>query len=164
MRISIIVAIAENNAIGKDNKLLWHLSDDLKRFKKLTTGQTIVMGKKTFDSLPVKPLPGRHSIVITDVPGEVFNGCVSAYGIDDAIAKFSGTGENFIIGGGSVYAQFLPYADTLYLTKVHHSFEADTYFPGIDFSEWNLAESEEVRADEKNDYDYTYYIFKRKNR
>ncbi len=163
MKISIIVAVAENNAIGKNNQLLWHLSDDLKRFKKLTTGQTIVMGKKTFESLPIKPLPNRQSIVITDMPEETFDGCVSAYSIEDAITKLSHFGENFIIGGGSVYAQFLKHANKLYLTKVHHSFDADTFFPEIHFNEWKLVESEEIKADAKNEYDYTYCVYVREN-
>jgi dihydrofolate reductase len=164
MKISIIVAIAENNAIGKNNDLLWHLSDDLKRFKKLTTGQTIVMGKKTFFSLPVRPLPNRQSIVITDVPDETFEGCITTYSVKDAINQFSETGENFIIGGGSVYAQFLPYADKLYLTKVHQSFDADVFFPEINFEEWDMLEKADVLADEKNEFNYSYYIYKRKNK
>lgn len=163
MKISIIVAIAENNAIGKNNDLLWHLSDDLKRFKKLTTGQTIVMGKKTYFSLPVRPLPNRQSIVITDVPNETFEGCITAYSIQDAMQKLNETGENFIIGGGSVYAQFLPFADKLYLTKVHHSFDADIFFPEINFMEWEILEKEDVNADEKNEFNYTYYVYKRKS-
>lgn len=162
MKISIIVAIAENNAIGKNNDLLWHLSDDLKRFKKLTTGQTIVMGKKTYFSLPVRPLPNRQSIVITDIPDETFEGCITAYNIQDAIQKFNKTDENFIIGGGSVYTQFLPHANKLYLTKVHQSFDADVFFPEINFDEWEMLEKEDVSANEKNEYNYTYYIYKRK--
>ena len=106
--ISIIVAIAQNNAIGKDNKLLWHIPEDLKRFKRLTTGRTIVMGKRTFESLPTHPLPNRRSIVITDIAGEIIPGCVMAYSIDEAIDLMDEQEENFIIGGGSVYSQFLP--------------------------------------------------------
>lgn len=141
--ISIIVAIANNNAIGKDNKLLWHISADLKRFKKLTTGNTIVMGKRTFESLPVKPLPNRRSIVITDVAGDQIEGCEMAYSIEEAIEKMDGEKENFIIGGGSVYRQFMPYANQLHLTFVKKDFEADTFFPEIDFSEWETIEQED---------------------
>ena len=146
--ISIIVAIASNNAIGKDNQLLWHIPDDLKRFKKLTTGHTIVMGKRTFESLPLRPLPNRRSVVITDIPGEQIEGCIMAYSIDDAIRKMEPGAENFIIGGGSVYRQFLPLADKLYLTLVEKDFEADTYFPEIDFSLWDTEFSEEANSDE----------------
>lgn len=161
--ISIIVAIAENNAIGKDNDLLWHLSEDLKRFKKLTSGKTVIMGKKTFESLPVRPLPNRRSIVITDVPGEQIDGCVMAFSIEDAVSKCSPDEENFVIGGGSVYRQFMPIADKFYLTKVHKSFEADTFYPEIDFSQWEMIEKTEGFVDEKNPYPHTYYVYKRKN-
>ena len=133
--ISIIVAIAQNNAIGKDNQLLWHIPADLKRFKQLTTGHTIVMGKRTFYSLPIRPLPNRRSIVITDIPGEEIEGCTMAYSIDDAIEKMDEGQENFIIGGGSVYRQFLPIAQQLYLTIVQKDFEADTFLE-IDLHEW----------------------------
>jgi dihydrofolate reductase len=161
-QISIIVAIAQNNAIGKDNDLLWHLSGDLKRFKELTTGHTIVMGKRTFESLPVRPLPNRKSIVITDVEGEQIPGCVMAYSIEDAIAKFDNTDENFIIGGGSVYRQFMPIADKLYLTVVHKDFEADTFYPEINFDEWQAIEKQENIFDEKSGLTYSYIIYKRK--
>jgi dihydrofolate reductase len=161
-QISIIVAIAQNNAIGKDNDLLWHLSGDLKRFKELTTGHTIVMGKRTFESLPVRPLPNRKSIVITDVEGEQIPGCVMAYSIEDAIAKFDNTDENFIIGGGSVYRQFMPIADKLYLTVVHKDFEADTFYPEINFDEWQAIEKQENISDEKSGLTYSYIIYKRK--
>lgn len=160
--ISIIVAIAENGAIGKDNKLLWHLSDDLKRFKTLTIGNTIVMGKRTFESLPVKPLPNRRSIVITDIPGETFEGCEMAYSIEEAVLKFDDDKENFIIGGGIIYKQFLPIANKLYLSIVKTKPEADTYFPEIDFDEWQLIEKNEIMASEKNQFDHTYIVYVRK--
>ena len=157
--ISIIVAVARNNAIGKDNQLLWHISEDLKRFKKLTTGHTIVMGKRTFYSLPVKPLPNRRSIVITDVPGEQIEGCVMAYSIDEAIEKMETGKENFIIGGGSVYRQFYPLADKFYLTLVDQDFDADTFFPEIDFSEWETQNSERYHSEEVS---YTFLDMQRK--
>ena len=100
--ISIIVAVAENNAIGKGNKLLWHISDDLKRFKRLTTGHPVVMGKKTYESLPVKPLPNRTNVVISDIEGELINGCEMAYSIEEAIEKCPDNEESCIIGGGSI--------------------------------------------------------------
>jgi len=159
--ISIIVAIGRNQAIGKDNRLLWQLSDDLKRFKKLTTGHTLIMGRNTFLSLPNGALPNRRHIVITDVEGEVFEGCEMAGSIDQAI-ELAGTSEEcFVIGGGMVYAQFLPRAGKLYLTQVHASFEADTFFPVIDFSQWKALATEEVEAGEKNEYAHTYTEFVR---
>jgi dihydrofolate reductase len=156
--ISIIVAIAQNNAIGKDNQLLWYIPADLKRFKKLTTGHTIVMGKRTFYSLPIRPLPNRRSIVITDIPGEVIEGCTMAYSIEDAIEKMDIDKENFIIGGGSVYRQFLPLAQQLYLTIVQKDFEADTFLE-IDLSDWEIVAREDHPEEE---LPYYYLNLKRK--
>lgn len=151
--ISIIVAIAQNNAIGKDNQLLWHIPADLKRFKLLTTGHTIVMGKRTYYSLPIRPLPNRRSLVITDIAGEEIEGCTMAYSIDEVIEKMDDEKENFIIGGGSVYRQFLPLAQKLYLTIVQKDFDADTFLE-IDLSEWKTIERED-HTEEKLPY---YYI------
>ncbi len=156
--ISIIVAIAQNNAIGKGNQLLWHIPADLKRFKKLTTGHTIVMGKRTFYSLPIRPLPNRRSIVITDIEGEEIEGCTMAYSIEDAIEKMDSENENFIIGGGMVYRQFLPLAQQLYLTIVQKDFEADTFLE-IDQSAFEIVEKEE-HPDE--DLPYYYINLRRK--
>jgi dihydrofolate reductase len=157
--ISIIVAIADNNAIGKDNQLLWHISDDLKRFKKLTSGHTVIMGKRTYESLPLRPLPNRRNIVITDIPGEIIEGCVMAYSIEDAIEKCDGDKENFVIGGGSVYRQFFEYANKLYLTKVQQAFDGDTFFPVIDFSNWKLIEEQHVDAGVGAPFAYTYLVY-----
>ena len=162
MSISIIVAIAENNAIGKDNKLLWHIPGDLKRFKKLTTGHTIIMGKRTYESLPFRPLPNRINLVITDIPGEIIPGCTMAYSIDEAFEKCNKEEENFIIGGGSIYRQFMPLADKLYLTIVKKHFEADTFFPETDFNEWELIEREDVGSDPDTDFAYSYLVYSRK--
>lgn len=161
--ISIIVAIADNNAIGKDNQLLWHLSEDLRRFKRLTTGHTVVMGKKTFESLPFRPLKNRRNIVLSDTRGEAIDGCEMAYSIEEAIDMMDEGKENFIIGGGSVYTQFLPLATRLYITRVRHSFEADTFFPEIDFSPWDLIERQENRPDDKNPYPYDFLTYTRKD-
>lgn len=158
--ISIIVAIAQNNAIGKDNQLLWHIPADLKRFKALTTAHTIVMGKRTFESLPLRPLPNRRSVVITDIEGEQIDGCVMAYSIENAIEKMDSDKENFIIGGGSVYRQFMPLADKLYLTIVKKDFEADTFYPDIDFNEWETILREDHTDEE---LPYFYLTLKRKS-
>jgi dihydrofolate reductase len=162
--ISIIVAIAQNNAIGKNNDLLWHLPEDLKRFKKLTTGHTIVMGKKTFESLPHRPLPNRRSIVITDMPKEKIDGCEMAYSIEEAIDKCDPEKENFIIGGGSVYSQFLPFANKLYITKVFKDFEADIFFPEINYDDWDLLSREDFPPSEKDDFAYAYIIYSKKTK
>ena len=157
--ISIIVAIAENRAIGKDNKLLWHISEDLKRFKQLTTGHTLIMGRNTFLSLPNGPLKNRRHIVISDMPEEAFDGCEMARSIEEAINMAGSSDECFVIGGGMVYAQFLPMAGKLYLTQVHHSFDADTFFPEIDFTRWKSISSERIEAGEKNEFAHTYTEF-----
>lgn len=160
--ISIIVAIADNLAIGKDNQLLWHIPADLKRFKALTTGHTIVMGKRTFYSLPLRPLPNRRSIVITDVPGEQIPGCDMAYSIEEAVALMDDDKENFIIGGGMVYRQFMPLADKLYLTIVHKDFDADTFYPAIDFEEWTVIQREDISDDGNLGFDYSYVTCERR--
>ncbi|MCF8224405.1 MAG: dihydrofolate reductase [Bacteroidales bacterium] len=159
--ISIIVAIAENNAIGKDNKLLWHLSDDLKRFKKITSGHAVMMGRNTYLSLPKGALPNRRNIVITNIENEKFEGCEMAYSLEEGL-ELAGTGEEcFVMGGGMVYRQLLPIAGKLYLTRVHHTFDADTFFPEIDPSHWKEVESEFVDADAKNDFPHTFHFYKR---
>ncbi len=159
--ISIIVAIAENMAIGKNNDLLWHIPADLKRFKNITTGHPVIMGKRTFESLPRRPLPNRRNIVITDIPGEIIEGCEMAYSIEEAIARCVPAEENFVIGGASVYRQFLPFADRLYLTLVRKSFAGDVFFPEIDFSKWKLISIEDFPPDATNDFSYSNQIFDR---
>lgn len=161
-KISIIVAIASNNAIGKDNDLLWHISKDLKRFKEITKGHYIIMGKRTYYSLPVRPLPNRTSMIITDVAGEVIDNCLMAYSIEDAITKMDPENENFVIGGGSIYKQFMEHANKLYITKVHKDFEADTFFPEIPESEWKLTSKEDVLDDNQNDFTYAFEVYERK--
>jgi len=162
MSISIIVAVAENNAIGKDNELLWHISDDLKRFKKITTGHKIIMGKNTFLSLPVRPLPNRTSIVITDDPSDNYEGCIMAYSIEDAMAKCDDDEECFIIGGGSVYRQFLPLANKLYITRVKRSYDADTFFPEVRSDEWELIGQEDHIDEENNSLPFSFQTYIRK--
>ena len=158
---SIIVAIAENYAIGKDNQLLWHIQEDLKRFKRITSGHCLVMGKKTYESLPVRPLPDRTSIVLSDIPGDRIEGCIMAYSIEEAIEKCPDD-ECFVIGGGMVYRQFLPLADKLYITWIHKAFEADTFFPELNLDEWEVIESEKHSPEGKSDFLYTFAVYKRK--
>lgn len=161
-KISIIVAIASNYAIGKDNDLLWHISKDLIRFKDITKGHYIVMGKRTYYSLPKRPLPNRTSLIITDVANEVIDNCLMAYSIDDAVNKMDTVNENFVIGGGSIYNQFMPIADKLYITRVHKDFEGDTFFPEISLDEWELSSQEHVDDDPQNDFNYTFEVYTRK--
>lgn len=160
--ISIIVAVSDDWGIGKDNDLLWHISEDLKRFKRLTTGNTIIMGKKTWESLPRRPLPGRKNVVLTDNPKEQIEGAETAYSIDDALARCSKKEEIFIIGGGSIYRQFMPLADRLYITHVHTNAPADIYFPAIDLNVWEAVEKEEFLNTDDHEIPYTYVIYLRK--
>jgi dihydrofolate reductase len=162
--ISIIVAVSEDWGIGMKNELLWHISEDLKRFKRLTTGHIVIMGKKTWESLPRKPLPGRVNIVLTDNPDESFDNAVTAYSIKDALEKCKPDQEIFIIGGGSIYRQFLPVADRLFITHVHKKAPADIYFPEIDPDIWKITEKEEFSVTESNDIAYTYTIYQRINK
>jgi dihydrofolate reductase len=159
--ISIIVAIAQNFAIGKNNDLLFHLPNDLKRFKEITTGKTLIMGRNTLLSLPKWPLPNRRHIVITDRPDEQFEGCEMVFSIDEAIEKVKNEAEAFIIGGGMVYKQFYTLAGKLYLTVVHQDFEADTFFTEIDYNLWRETYRED-HYDEKNDFNYSYINYERR--
>jgi dihydrofolate reductase len=160
--ISIIVAVSDDWGIGKDNELLWHISEDLKRFRRLTSGNTVIMGKKTWESLPKRPLAGRKNVVLTDNPEESIENAVTAYSIKDALSKCGADEEIFIIGGGSIYRQFMPLADRLYITHVHKKAPADIYFPEIDPGIWIIAEKEEFGADENNIIPYTYAVYKRR--
>lgn len=161
--LSIIVAIAQNNAIGKDNQLLWHISNDLKRFKRITAGHSVIMGKRTLFSLPSGPLPKRRNIVLSDKLTDCFGGgCETAFSIKDALKKVENETEVFIIGGGMVYEQFLPLADKMYLTIVEKDFDADTFFSEIDFSEWELIEKETIQDDSSVDFSYRYETWLRR--
>jgi len=160
--ISIIVAIAENYAIGKDNELLWHISDDLQRFKKLTSGHTVIMGQNTFDSLPNGALPKRTNIVITLNKELIIPGCIMAYSIEDAIKKCDLNHEVFVIGGGSIYKQFLEFVDKIYITLVHENFDADTFFPKIDSNKWSIIEQSDFIADDKSKYAYSFITYVKK--
>lgn len=168
--ISIIVAIAENYAIGKQGDLLCHMPEDLKHFKQITSGHTVMMGERTYLSLPKHPLPNRRNIVLTDVQGKTFEGAEMAYSIDEAIElgerrKANGESEEaFVIGGGMVYRQMMPRADKLYITHIHHSWpDADTFFPEIKDTEWVLKSAERHSADEHNPYDYTFAEYIRRS-
>ena len=152
--IAIIVAIAQNFAIGCNNDLLFHLPNDLKRFKQITSGHAVIMGKNTLFSLPKGPLPNRRNIVITDVPGETFEGCETVYSIAEAVEIVKNEQLAFVIGGGMIYRQFYPIAGKLFLTMAHQDFEADTFFPMINFNEWKEL-SRETLFDEKNNFSYS---------
>lgn len=164
MKKSIIVAISDNNVIGKDNALLWRLSADMRFFKEKTTGHHIIMGRKTFESLGNRLLPNRTSVVISrNADYQLPEGGILATSIENAIAKVKNETEAFFIGGEQIYKSALPFVDTLYITRVHHTFDGDAFFPEIDKSQWKIVSSEHHKADEKNEYDYTFETYQRIN-
>lgn len=161
--LTIIVAAGENNAIGKDNDLIWHLSDDLKRFKSLTNGHHIIMGRKTFESFP-KPLPNRTHIVITRQSDyKAPDGVIIVNNLEDALDAARNDKQPFIIGGGEIYKQAMPIVDKLEITRVHASFKnADTFFPEIDDSKWHEVSRTTHDADEKHAYAFSFITYLRK--
>ena len=161
--IIAIAAIGMNNELGKDNQLIWHLPNDFKRFKTLTTGHYIIMGRKTFESFP-KPLPNRTHIIITRQKNyEVPEGCLVANSLTKAIDLCPKNEEIFIIGGGEIYNQSIEIADKIDLTRVHTTIDADTFFPEIDTNIWELVFEEFHTKDEKHEYDFTFLTYVRKN-
>ncbi len=163
INISIIVAIAKNNGIGKDNHLLCRIPADLKRFKQITLGHTVIMGKNTYLSLPGGPLKNRRNLVITDNPGDRFEGCEMVLSVEAALDRCDKDRENFIIGGASVYRQFLPLASRLYLTLIHKDFEADAFFPEIDYREWTIISREMPEDDLQQEFSYEFIVLQRKD-
>ena len=158
--ISIIVAIADNYAIGKDNKLLCHLSDDLKHFKKITNGHTVIMGKNTYLSIG-KPLPNRRNVVISWDDEEPIDGIEFIKTLEEVNPFIEDENENFIIGGASIYRQMFPKCDKLYITEMHKDFDGDTFFPEILDTEWKEISREPGPADPENDFDYDYVVYER---
>lgn len=155
--VSIIVAVDENNAIGKDNNLLCHLPNDLKHFKAVTEGYPVIMGRKTFESLPKGALPNRRNIVITHNKDLHFEKCEMAESLEKAIELCKDESQLFIIGGGTIYKEAMDVADRIYLTRIHHSFEgADTFFPYINPNEWKEVSTENHQPDEKHKYGYSF--------
>lgn len=162
-RISVIVAVAENGAIGKEQRLLWRLPNDLKLFKELTLGHTVIMGRNTFESLPNGALPKRRNIVITSKADFCYPDVLVARSIPEALTLCKDDDEVFFIGGAMIYREALEFADRLYLTKVYHRFEdADTFFPDVDFSAWEEVGREDHICDEKHTYPYTFFTFQRR--
>lgn len=161
MIISIVVAIAENNAIGKENKLLWHLPADLRHFKEVTTGHTIIMGRKTYDSVG-KPLPNRRNIVITRKSGLKIPGVEVVHTLEEALVLCDEDEEVFIGGGAEIYKMAMSLTDKIYLTVVKGIFDADTFFPEIDPNNWEETESISFEPDEKNSFGYTFSTLIRK--
>lgn len=160
--ISMISAVAENRVIGNKNALPWHLPADFKYFKEATLGKTIVMGLNTFKSIGEKPLPDRKNIILNNNPNYVPpEGCFLAHSIEELLEITRQDEEIMICGGASVYKQFLPRAERLYLTYVHASPEGDTYFPEVNLAEWKEIKRIDNKADEKNAYDYSFVVLER---
>ena len=166
MKISLIVAVAENGVIGKDNDLIWHLPKDMQFFKKITIGHHVIMGRKNFESIPHKyrPLPNRTNIIITRQSEYKAEGCIVVNSVETAleIAKNNGDIEPFIIGGGQIYRIAIEknLVDKIYLTKIHHSFKGDTFFPELS-SDWKEINKTESKADEKHKYNYDFITLER---
>jgi len=159
--LTMIVAVGENNEIGKNNKLIWHLRDDLKRFKSLTSGHHIIMGRKTFESFP-KPLPNRTHIVISRQPNyQVPEGVLVVNSIEDAIDAASSDDQPFIIGGGEIYKQGMPYTSKIELTRVHSTFAADTFFPEINMKKWKEISSKVHDNDENHNHAFSFLTYER---
>lgn len=162
--ITVIAAIAKNNALGKNNDLIWHLPADLKRFKEITSGHYILMGRNTFESIG-RALPNRTTVIITRNKNYYKDGCFIAHSIEEALDLASSEEKVFIIGGAQVYKETLEkdLADQLDITLVHHKFEADAFFPEIDLKVWKEVSREDFKANEKNSYDYSFVSYKKVN-
>ena len=156
--IIIIAAASENNALGKDNHLVWHLPDDFKRFKSLTSGHYIIMGRKTFESFP-KPLPNRTHVVITRNKKYKKEGIIVVSSLEKAIEVTENEAQVYIIGGGEIYRESMEIADKIELTRVHTQVEADTFFPEIDHTKWQLVAEEYHPKDDKHVFDFTYLTY-----
>jgi len=159
MIVSIVVAISQNYAIGKDNKLLWYLPKDLKHFKEITTGHTVIMGRKTYESVG-KPLPNRRNIIITR-QRVMIEGCEVVNSVEAALALCKDEAEVFIVGGAEIYRQALHLTDRIYLTIIHENFEGDTYFPEIKADLWKETERQDHEPDEKNLLPYSFITYER---
>lgn len=159
--ITIIVATDRNYGIGYNNGLLAHIPGDLRRFREITMGHCLIMGKKTWESLPNKPLTGRKNIVLTDNELDCFDCAETARSVEEALSLCEPGKEIFIIGGGSVYRQFMPLADRLMVTHIHAEFQADTYFPEISSDEWYLSEQEDYLSDDPAQISFSYITYLR---
>jgi dihydrofolate reductase len=164
MTIAFIAILDQANGIGNDNKLLCHLPADLRRFKQLTTGHSVVMGRKTYESLPNGPLPNRRNIVITRDKSFRPNGIDVMHSVSEVLKSCENEEKIFVIGGGQIYDLMFEYADILYITKIHRTFISDTFFPEIKSEDWEIKEKTDFTADEKNKFDYSFIDFLKKNR
>lgn len=167
MIISLIAAVAENNVIGKDNNLPWHLPTDMKYFRDTTLGHCVIMGRKNYDSIPPKyrPFDGRTNIIVTRQKDFKAEGCIVVNSVEEGLeeARKKNEPEVFIIGGADIYKQTIDMADKVYYTKIHHSFEGDAFFPVIDPAKWKLISQQDVAADAKNKFPFSFCIYEKLN-
>lgn len=162
MKISIIAAVAKNGTIGKENDLPWRLAEDLRHFKRTTLGKPIIMGRKTFESIDKKPLPGRRNIIVTRDPDYVAEGCIVVDSLDAALSAAGEVEEVMILGGAQIYHEILPVTDRMYLTRVEAEVEGDAFFPKFDLSDWEEVDRRSHPADEKNDHPCTFLVYDRR--
>ncbi len=160
MNISIIVALSENNVVGINNQLPWHLSADLKRVKALTMGHHLIMGRKTFESIG-RPLPGRTNVIITRNKNFKAEGCVTVSSLTEALERSKDDSEVFIFGGGEIFREGLPKVTKIYMTRIHRDFEGDTHFPELNSNDWKEISRQDFNADEKNNYNYSFIDLER---
>jgi dihydrofolate reductase len=161
LNLCMIAAVGNHFELGKNNRLLCHLPADLKRFKEITSGYPVMMGDKTWESLPIKPLPNRRNIVITLDKNANFSHCEIVHSLDDAVTLVKNEEKAFIIGGATIYKLFIDRVDTLYLTRIDAAFDADLFFPEVDFSQWLMIEEVVYGKDEKNSYNMKFQKYKR---
>lgn len=160
-RLAAVVAMSENRVIGRNNTLPWHLPADLRHFKAITSGHTLIMGRKTFESIG-KPLPNRNNIVVSRDLGLNAKGCIVVNSLEEALASAEVFNTNiYVIGGAQIYAQTLPILQKMYLTLVHHQFDGDAFFPEYNEQEWRVVSKEAHEADAENAYAYTFYEMER---
>jgi len=160
--ITLIAAASRNQVLGKDNKLIWHLPKDLKRFKALTSGHCVIMGRKTFESLP-KALPNRTNIVLTRNTSYQAKDALVAHSVLEALAYTKGDAQPYILGGGEIYSLFIPVAHKIELTRIHHDFEGDAYFPEIDPTQWTLVSREDHFIKDQHPYDFSFLTYTKIN-
>jgi dihydrofolate reductase len=161
LNLSMIAAVGKNLELGKNNQLLCHLPADLKQFKDITSCYPVIMGDNTWESLPIKPLPNRKNIVITLNNNANYTDCEIVHALDDAVKLVENEEKAFIIGGATIYKLFIDRIDTLYLTQIDANFDADVFFPNVDFSKWKMIEDESYEKDEKNGYSMRFQVFER---
>lgn len=161
MLISIVVAMTDEGVIGSGNRMLWHLPNDMQRFRRLTLGKPVLMGRKTYESIG-KPLPNRRNIILTNQETLSCVECEVFHSLEDVFEALKNEPELMVIGGGEIYKKVLPLADILYITYVHHYYEGDVYFPHIDLQEWQVLDEKYFHPDAKHDFAYTFITLKRK--